>query len=138
MHRRDANSKDKLWHRDVEGKFAKFCRQLSKCTEVISICVSSQYKYRYFLTLLLMPLMCFYIQSLSVCHEIIFSLLVKECPPLNKPDRGDVVPQECQVKPLHGQKCSYECYPGYQAVGANEVTCDDGRWTGSIVHCKGG
>lgn len=84
-----------------------------------------------------MPLMYFYIQSSSVGHYIIFSSLVKDCPPLNKPDRGGVTPQECQAKPLHGQKCSYECDPGYHVIGPNEVTCDDGRWTGSIVHCKG-
>ncbi|PFX23093.1 CUB and sushi domain-containing protein 1 [Stylophora pistillata] len=65
-----------------------------------------------------------------------FNCQVRECPPVQKPDRGDISPPECKAKPLHGQKCLYECAQGFTTIGSSEVTCNDGSWTGLGVYCR--
>lgn len=62
---------------------------------------------------------------------------VRECNPLSPPEKGDVTPDICKIKPLHGQKCSFVCNAGYTRIGPSFSSCDDGYWIpGSFTVCK--
>lgn len=61
---------------------------------------------------------------------------VRACPPLEAPDNGQITPEICKVKPLHGQNCSYECNSGYIRIGSGWNMCDNGHWRKGIFHCR--
>ena len=67
----------------------------------------------------------------------VFVISVRACPPLVAPDNGQIIPEICKIKPLHGQNCSYECSSGFARFGSFSNMCDNGRWTQGIFHCKG-
>ena len=70
--------------------------------------------------------------------EILHLFSVRECNPLSPPEKGDVTPDICKIKPLHGQKCSFVCNAGYTRIGPSFSSCDDGYWIpGSFTVCKG-
>lgn len=57
---------------------------------------------------------------------------------MSPPEKGDVTPDICKTKPLHGQKCSFVCNAGYTRIGPSFSSCDDGYWIpGSFTVCKG-
>lgn len=66
-----------------------------------------------------------------------FIYAVRECSRLSAPDNGQITPAICTTRPLHGQKCSYECSPGYQVIGPDENDCDNGHWKQGEFTCKG-
>ncbi|XP_015752648.1 PREDICTED: hemicentin-1-like [Acropora digitifera] len=61
---------------------------------------------------------------------------VHACPPLRAPDNGQIIPEICKIKPLHGQNCSYECRSGFARFGSFSNICDNGKWTHGIFHCQ--
>lgn len=67
----------------------------------------------------------------------IFVISVKGCTPLSTPYKGDITPEICKTKPLHGQKCAYKCSPGYKQIGPVSSTCDNGDWTQVGFYCLG-
>lgn len=62
---------------------------------------------------------------------------VHECQALSAPDDGQITPDICKTKPLHGQECSYECSPGYARIGPSSSKCDNGNWTQGGFFCQG-
>ena len=66
---------------------------------------------------------------------VIISVL--ECQALSAPDHGQITPDICETKPLHGQVCSYECNPGYARTGPSSNMGNNGFWTQGRFHCKG-
>ena len=62
---------------------------------------------------------------------------VHECQALNAPDNGQISPDICRTKPLHGQVCSYECNPGYTRTGPSSNRCNNGFWTQGGIYCQG-
>ena len=61
----------------------------------------------------------------------------RKCRALSAPDNGQITPDICKTKPLHGQVCSYECNPGYTRNGPGSNECDAGFWTQGGFHCQG-
>lgn len=61
---------------------------------------------------------------------------VRECQVLNAPDNGQISPDICGTKPLHGQVCSYECNPGYTRTGPSSNRCNNGYWTQGGFYCQ--
>ncbi|XP_067018332.1 uncharacterized protein [Acropora muricata] len=61
---------------------------------------------------------------------------VHECQALNAPDNGEISPDICRTKPLHGQVCSYECNPGYTRIGPSSNRCNNGFWTQGGFYCQ--
>ena len=37
----------------------------------------------------------------------------------------------------HGRSVSFDCYSGYQRIGAASITCNDGKWDNRVPLCKG-
>ena len=37
----------------------------------------------------------------------------------------------------HGNQVRFQCYGGYQRIGAASSTCNDGTWSNSAPICKG-
>ena len=37
----------------------------------------------------------------------------------------------------HGRSVSFDCYSGYQRIGAASMTCNDGKWDNRVPLCKG-
>lgn len=37
----------------------------------------------------------------------------------------------------HGRSVRFQCFRGYQIVGASSITCDDGSWDNRAPVCKG-
>lgn len=66
------------------------------------------------------------------------SISVRECQALSAPANGQISPDICKTKPLHGEVCFYKCNPGYTRTGPiSNTTCDNGFWTHGGFHCQG-
>ncbi|CAH3114364.1 unnamed protein product, partial [Porites lobata] len=37
----------------------------------------------------------------------------------------------------HGRSVSFDCFSGYQRIGAASITCNDGKWDNRVPLCKG-
>ena len=60
--------------------------------------------------------------------------VVKNCPPLTNPVRGQVL----YTGTSPGSTAQYVCFDGYELIGdANRECKSDGTWTGSEPICQG-
>ena len=58
-----------------------------------------------------------------------------------------IAPCEGPADPIHGRKrgrdfrdgrsVSFDCFSGYQRIGAASITCNDGKWDNRVPLCKG-
>uniref|UniRef100_A0A8C6T2X8 E-selectin n=1 Tax=Neogobius melanostomus TaxID=47308 RepID=A0A8C6T2X8_9GOBI len=59
-----------------------------------------------------------------------------QCSPLQNPEHGVI---DCEDNPgtfSYENTCSFKCLPGYELVGASEVTCtSESKWSDSLPHC---